>query len=122
MSVTFAVEGLDRLRAKLRRIVDAAEEGTDEALGRGAEMIAALAAQSAPRLSGDLADSYDHERESMGVWLAGTNRWYAHFVEFGTRHSSARPHLFPAFEQLRGRIVRDIYVSRLRARFRAIAS
>lgn len=71
---------------------------------RLAEDIATLAAELAPRRTGQLARSIGVERikdRRTGTvrFLVGWGRkngWYGPFVERGTAHSRPRPHLVPA--------------------------
>lgn len=71
--------------------VAAANEFVERA---GAEIIATLAAQNAPRLTGHLAASTDDEG---GLVVANTP--YAIFQEYGTRRHKAQPFMRPAIER-----------------------
>jgi HK97 gp10 family phage protein len=68
--------------------VEAADEVAEEA---GAQIVAALAAAGAPRLTGHMAASVDEEG---GVVVVDTP--YAAYQEYGTRHHAAQPFLRPA--------------------------
>jgi HK97 gp10 family phage protein len=71
--------------------VEAAGEVVEET---GAQMVAALAAQKAPRLTGHMAASVD---EQGGQVIVDTP--YAGYQEYGTRHNAAQPFLRPAKEE-----------------------
>ncbi len=71
--------------------VEAADEGVEEV---GAEIVAALAAQNAPRLTGHMAASVDEEGGQVVV-----DTPYAGYQEYGTRHNAAQPFLRPAKDQ-----------------------
>jgi HK97 gp10 family phage protein len=107
------ITGLDGLKLRLSQIAGSVDAAVDQALGEGAEMIAARAAERAPRRTGELAGSITYERESMGHWLAGTDLWRAQFSEFGTVHADAKPFLFPSFEELRDRIAYEVAAAKI---------
>jgi HK97 gp10 family phage protein len=71
--------------------VDAADEVVEEA---SAEIVRALAAAGAPRLTGHMAASVDEEGGAVVV-----NTPYAGYQEYGTRHHAAQPFLRPAKER-----------------------
>lgn len=68
--------------------VDAADEVVEET---GAELVAGIAAQLAPRLTGHMAASTDEEGGQVVV-----DTPYAGYQEYGTRHHKAQPFLRPA--------------------------
>jgi HK97 gp10 family phage protein len=68
--------------------VDAADEVVEDT---GAEIVRALAAAGAPKLTGHMAASVDEE---SGVVVVNTP--YAGYQEYGTRHHKAQPFLRPA--------------------------
>ena len=74
--------------------VEAAGEPVEQA---GAEIVRALAAAGAPRLTGHMAASVDEEG---GVVIVNTP--YGAYQEFGTRHHAAQPFLRPAKDQAEG--------------------
>ena len=53
--------------------------------------------ERAPVFTGTLRRSYSVQPIANG-YIVGTNVEYAPFVEFGTRYTTAQPHLAPAFE------------------------
>jgi HK97 gp10 family phage protein len=71
--------------------VEVAEEAIERA---GAEMVAGLAADKAPQLTGHMAASVD---DDGGVVIVDTP--YAAYQEYGTRHHAAQPFLRPAAAQ-----------------------
>lgn len=101
-----------KLTSQLPEIADRASAGGRLANAASARKIAAGAAASAPRLSGDLANSI------KAVGGQGTDArvvvedWKAHLIEFGTVRSAAKPFLVPAAEAERAahaRAIRDLY-------------
>lgn len=71
--------------------VDAADEVVEET---SAQIVAALAAQLAPKFTGHLSASTD---EQGGAVVAATG--YAGYVEYGTRRHAAQPFMRPAKER-----------------------
>lgn len=89
------VSNLPEVIAGLTRVgiqVEAADEVTERT---AAEIVAARAAQLAPRLTGHLAASTD---DSGGLVIANTD--YAGYVEYGSRHNKAQPFMRPAKDQM----------------------
>ena len=43
----------------------------------------------------------------------GTKAWYAHFPEFGTSHSAAKPFMRPAFDRKRGK-AKDAFIGEIK--------
>lgn len=66
----------------------------------------------APFLSGNLRRSYHQEdgrvTATSASVLVGTDLEYAPYQEFGTRYQSGTPHVRPAIDAERGRILREI--------------
>ncbi len=93
------IEGRERLRAQLERILGARESASD-ALMKGGEMIRDEARQRAPRRTGRLRRLIRAVRDERGDVLVGPGKlaWYGMYQEFGTRHHGAQPWLFPAYE------------------------
>lgn len=61
--------------------------------------IAAGAGATAPIDTGALAESYTWETEGLHG-IAGTNIEYGPYVEYGTVHTTAQPHLVPSAERV----------------------
>jgi hypothetical protein len=61
--------------------------------------VAAGAAARAPIDTGNLAQSYTPEVDGING-TAGSNVEYAPYVEYGTFHSGAQPHLVPAADEV----------------------
>lgn len=75
--------------------------------------IAAGAGATAPIDTGALAASYRGEAEGL-KGQAGSNIEYAPYVEYGTVHNSAQPHLVPSAERVIDQIkgpARDMGIS-----------
>lgn len=77
-----------------------------------ARRIAARAEASAPRLSGDLAESVRAESGPGTDARAVVGDWKAHLIEFGTVRHAAQPFLVPAAEA-----ERDAHARAIRALF-----
>ena len=95
-----------RLVNRFPQIILELEPKTSLALGEGADSIAEAAKARVPVATGALRDAIHVEFEGGGDWavVAGggeKNVYYGHMVEFGTRHSPARPYLIPATEARR---------------------
>ena len=104
--MSLRIEGASRLRATLRDLSATQEAAVKRELMRSALAIQAGAKQRAPVDSGRLKNSIATEARDGGMTqVIGTNVEYAPHVEFGTRFMSARPYLFPAFEQERPKLV-----------------
>lgn len=109
------VRGLDKSMARLRKIAPAVDEEIGKANELTAEDMAKVAAQLAPRKSGDLAESInakpvagevtDHTGRTFNVvssWgVYALWRWY--LTEFGTTKTTAQPFILPAYRLLRKR-------------------
>jgi len=54
-----------------------------------------------PKARSPLADSIRVTADSAGGWRVVTDKYYARFVEFGTRYQPARPFLTPAAEEVK---------------------
>lgn len=119
--MTVKVQGLEKLRAKMRALPDAVRGEIRAAMERGANEIVALAKTLVPVDQGDLRDSIgwtwgDAPTGSMALAQGGTadmrltiyagdsQAFYARWVEFGTARMSAQPFFFPAYRALRRRV------------------
>ncbi|MGE0845838.1 MAG: HK97-gp10 family putative phage morphogenesis protein [Flavobacteriaceae bacterium] len=115
------VQGLDRLRAKLKALPEAAKVGIRVAMEQGATEIVDLARSLCPVDRGDLRDSIgwtwgDAPRGAMvlaqggegdlrvTVYAGNDEAYYARWVEFGTQKMAAQPFFFPAYRALRKRV------------------
>lgn len=123
--MTTRVQGVDRLKRKLRRLPDAAREEIAKAMEQSANEVVALAKSLAPVDSGDLQMSIgwtwgDAPRGSMvlgtvrqegrgkgnmviTIFAGGGEAFHARFVEFGTKNMRAQPFFYPAYRALRRR-------------------
>ena len=90
------------------------------AITKAAEPTRAMAERDAPRDTGDLAESIQvttrlarSQRPNRGgavrvfIGAESRNTFYAHLVEFGTRHSRAQPFLRPAWERTRREVLTE---------------
>ncbi len=88
-----------KLVCNLEKIAMRAPAAASKALLQTAQDIVDLIKQITPVDTGNLRDSYGAEPVSSSVVRVGTAVTYAPFVEFGTVHMAAQPHLTPAFLQ-----------------------
>jgi len=96
------------------RVELAVEKAVEEAAARGARIVAADARRNAPKRTGKLASQiaiseskfegggYIVEAQGAGNY----DRFYASFVELGTKNTAAQPFLRPAAHKNRRRIQR----------------
>jgi HK97 gp10 family phage protein len=90
-------------------ILAAIEAAVRKGIREVADQVTEGARQRAPRLTGALSESYhveeDEEGDTVSAYVTNTKRtFYGHFVELGTKHAPAKPHLFPALEEQRGKL------------------
>jgi HK97 gp10 family phage protein len=109
------LRGVSALRKKLRRMPKEATEALKKEVAEAAELIRFEQLARVPIDQGDLAASIeikisaDKLKADVGPG-ARTKRgrkrggWRAHFTEFGTVDTPARPFVFPALESVRGEI------------------
>lgn len=124
------IQGLDRLKRKLRRFPEAAREDIAKAMEQGAEEIVQLAKSLVPVDTGELRDSIGWtwgaapagsmtlgEVKGSGnlritIFAGNSEAFYARWQEFGTRNMPANPFFFVSYRALRrrvrGRITRSI--------------
>lgn len=86
----------NHLGAVIRAVPDISSELVEKAITD----IAASAGATAPIDTGALAASYFAEMRSQFEGIAGSNMEYAPYVEYGTIHTSAQPHLVPASDRI----------------------
>lgn len=91
------------LVAELASAAGDVDDRADDATKHYAEKVAAAQRGAAPvGPTGDTRDTIGVERadeEEHGGWLAGTETWYAHFIEGGTSKLAPRPFIGPAGDQ-----------------------
>lgn len=114
--------GIKSFQRKMREIPKSVRQSVAPATAKGADEIAALAAQLAPKDKGDLAGSIEVTRAgertppysqpggsyvvpegAAAVTAGNTDVRYPHLQEFGTRHHAAQPFFWPAYRMLRKR-------------------
>ncbi|MDF1720519.1 MAG: HK97 gp10 family phage protein [Minwuia sp.] len=123
MTSTAKMLNRERLEKKLLALGNNAAEKTRKAVAKSAAELEDAARTLAPADSGDLRKSITHQISDNGLSaVVGTNRFYARFVEFGTKGggknrpdhagTAAQPFLFPAYrilkKRLKGRINRSV--------------
>lgn len=99
------VEGLDDLELRFGRLTNAMSgELLSDATEAAAEEFMDFLVATAPRASGQLADSVRTEKQSSGgftaAWRVGASKQGFHgmFQERGTIHMAAQPWIRPAFD------------------------
>lgn len=102
------VQGLDRLKAKLAALPQAAKDEMLIALNVSADELVAMQKRMVPHDEGDIDRSIEkvpgrHEL-AIKVQAGGKQAPHARWVEFGTVKMRARPYFFPAYRALRRRI------------------
>jgi HK97 gp10 family phage protein len=102
------VQGLDRLKAKLAAMPQAAKQGIMPALNKKADELVAMQKRIVPVDDGDLRDSIEktegrHEL-AITVWAGGPTAIHARWVEFGASKTTAKPFFYPSYRALRKRI------------------
>jgi HK97 gp10 family phage protein len=109
------IRGTDELERRLRRIPDAiGGRHLVEATEQGAEITRSLAADLAPRRTGESAKHIGTERAKQGPTRAEVNIGYEPegyrliFQELGTAHHPAQPHLVPALEHTQRDVADEI--------------
>lgn len=101
-----------KLESRLGQLVAKARIGVEAANRQTAEAIARDARQRAPRDSGDLARAIEAKPGDGADWVVTADLWYAHFPEFGTVRTGARPYLTPSAEAHRAAhaaAIRQVY-------------
>lgn len=93
---------MDELLRRLDELGERAEEVKKTALEEGAEVVRAEIASNTKRsninhqhMADNIIIKIDGENAVIGP---GSEHYYSHFVEFGTKKMSARPFMGPAFE------------------------
>lgn len=125
------IQGVDRLKRKLRALPDAAREEIAKAMEQSANEIVALMKSLVPVDTGDAQMSIgwtwgDAPKGSMvlgtvrkggfkggtkgagnmviTIYAGGGEAWHARLVEFGTKNMKAQPFFYPAWRALRRRV------------------
>lgn len=102
------VQGLDRLKAKIKRLPDETKREMLKALNKNADELVAMQKRLAPVDDGMLRDSIQKKpgRHDLAVTVeaGGAEAFYARWVEFGTPTAAAQQFFFPAYRALRKRI------------------
>lgn len=106
------IEGGKELAAKFREIGGEVTTEVEQALVKGALRVERQAKINAPVDTGRMRASITNRLVGAGsdnpVSEAGTNVVYAGFVEYGSSKSPAKPFLFPAYNQNKDKILKDI--------------
>lgn len=105
------VKGIERLKAKARRMPDEVKREVEKAIEKGADELVERMVRGVPIDDGVLRDSIQKERipEAEGtayrVHAGAGKAYYARFVEFGTSDGKpAQPFFYPSYRMLRSRI------------------
>lgn len=101
------VQGGRQLERNMQRINRNIETEVERALLNSALIVERDAKINAPVDTGRLANSIAHIAEKTYAEV-GTNVEYAKHVEFGTSRQSAQPFLFPAYNNNKQRILREL--------------
>lgn len=110
------IEGLDRLKRKLAALPGAVRKEATAALLDAGEQIADGAKSRVATDTGELAGSINVRADDEGASvIVEATAAHAKFVEFGTRHTPARPFLLPAFEEARPQVVSAVAQAARRA-------
>jgi HK97 gp10 family phage protein len=88
-----------KLVSNLGRIAVQAPQAAKAALLQTAADIVDLTKQLSPVDTGALKQSYGAVPVDSGTVQIGSDKLYAPYVEYGTSHQAAQPHLTPAFLQ-----------------------
>lgn len=112
MAITIKVEGLSHFEATLRRQLSQLENKVDDRIHRAGDNTVEGAQERSPVLTGTLKSGYEAEHGHLestvkndvkyGIWVENGHRTSA-----GT-HVSARPMLWPAFEEESRSLERDL--------------
>jgi HK97 gp10 family phage protein len=106
--VTFKIIGGENLEKKLRQLgPEIAGKIGHNSLTAGANYLAREIRKRAPVETGRLKKSIRSQKVNLGgsastitriIGFVKPGRYYAHLVEFGTRHSAAHPFIRPALD------------------------
>lgn len=92
----------------LEQYPEKVEQAISEAIKKGCLAVEASAKQKCPVDTGNLRASIAANMVDEKVGEVGTNVEYAAYVEYGTKNQSAQPFLYPALQEQRGNIVKEI--------------
>lgn len=107
------ISGFDSLARKLRKIsTERATSLLESAFVDGADVLAEMAVQLAPKATGNLAKKVKikkgKKRKGVVRRIISFNAPYAFHVETGTKDQPARPFVRPAFTMTAPKIIADI--------------
>lgn len=105
------IEGDKKLKEKLKKIQKSASNNLEQALLTSALFVERDAKINVPVDTGRLRNSISHETDFNSTNPSvevGTNVEYAKHVEFGTSRQSAKPFLFPAYNQNKNKILKEL--------------
>lgn len=109
---TVKVHGLEELTRKIKALPHAAQKEISKQVITSATKIRKAAQQRVPVRTGALKKSirskYENGKLSATIGPRGKTAWRAHFTEFGTIKSAAKPFMTPAWEEERPQYVDDI--------------
>jgi HK97 gp10 family phage protein len=106
------VDGEKELQEKLKKINKSATNDIEQALIDSALIVEQDAKLSVPVDTGRLRQGISHELKDSGTNApyaeVGTNVTYAPYVEYGSSKMAARPFLFPAYNNNKQRILKEL--------------
>ena len=101
------IQGRRQLERNMQRINRNTETEIEQALTKSALIVERDAKINAPVDTGRLRASITHKVEETYAEV-GTNVEYAKSVEFGTSKQSAQPFLFPAYNNNKQKILKEL--------------
>jgi HK97 gp10 family phage protein len=105
------VTGQKELSKKLKKIEKTATNDIEQALVNSALIVERDAKINVAVDTGQLRQSITHNAEDFGTnnpaVTIGTNTKYAPYIEFGTSKQSAKPFLFPAYNNNKQKILKE---------------
>jgi len=106
------VEGNKELKERLKKIEKTATNNIEQALINSALFVERDAKINAPVDTGRLRQSITHKAENFGsnnpAVTIGTNVEYSKYVEYGTSKAPAQPFLFPAYNENKQKILKEL--------------
>lgn len=106
------IEGQKELEKKFKETRKKSKKTIEEALVNSALIVERDAKINAPVDTGRLRSSITHKEDGFGSYNPaveiGTNIEYAKHVEFGTSRQSAKPFLFPAYNNNKSKIIKEL--------------
>jgi HK97 gp10 family phage protein len=106
------IDGQKQLESNFKKITKAATNNIEQALINSALVVERDAKINAPVDTGRLRSSISHRDDNFGSNNPAveifTDLEYAPFVEYGTSKQSAKPFLFPAYNNNKQKILKEL--------------